>query len=151
MPKTSIRNWISGGVGVLLGAAAGFLMCHFSPPSDQLAGQKFTGDMQGTLAWRGVTGDVDGSGSVRAEIVERCAKTPDSLKCLRDNYRLLVMDAENGDPDGMVATAMALMSSTNCFDLERAGFWLKKAHSAGKDVSKQLESLADKSKPDRCR
>ncbi len=146
----SSRSWLWGGLGLLLGGALGFAACRLTSPVEPLVLQKFTSDVQATLAWRGVAGDDDGSGLVRADIVERCAKAPDNLKCLHDNYRFLVLDAENGNPDGMVATAMALMGSTYCFDMERAAFWFKKAHSAGRDVRKQFELLTEKSKPDRC-
>jgi hypothetical protein len=148
----NVRTWGVGFVFLLVGAAAAFGFDRSFHPSDNLTVPNgYSSDVQGTLGYRGISGDVDGSSQVRSEIVERCARSPDMLACMRGNYHLLLIDAENGSRDGMIATAMALTGSPHCTDLNRAQYWLYKARSLGKDVREAAALISPKLREYRCR
>lgn len=136
---------------VLIGGVGGFVAGRLVGSADGLTNPPPIADpLEATLVWRGVDGDLSGSMSVRSEIVDRCAKAPEMLRCMKDNYRLLVIDAENGSIDGMVATAISLTGSSHCGDLRRAASWLYKAHKLGKDISVSSRILREKAAQDRC-
>lgn len=138
-------------LGLMVGAAAGFGAAQFNAPSERLTVPNLPDDnLLALLTLRGVEGDRGGSLQARREIVERCQKTADMTDCLRANYPLLLIDAENGSPGGMIAVAAALAGSANCLDLQRASFWLVRAQSLGTDTGKLSGFLAGKARQQGC-
>jgi hypothetical protein len=155
MSRMTIRIWGVAGACLLVGTVGGFVAGSFTRPSGGLSLSHSFSDSQfdlvlATLVSRGIDGDLNGSMSARSGIVDRCAKVPGMLECMTGNYQLLLIDAENGSPDGMVATAIALTGSGNCADKSRAAFWLNKARALGKKASETSRLLIDASRQDRC-
>ena len=146
------RVWLVASCCLVIGASVGFGAARFMPSDHALVVPNVPrDDLVAYLTWRGVDGDLGGSIGMRMAIADHCATARTRIACMRDHYSLLVIDAENGDRDGMVATATALMGSRHCWDLRRARFWLAKAHSLGADISGPSKLLADASKSSGCR
>ncbi len=132
---------------LLAGATGGFVAGRVFPPDMGLVVPEVPdNDMMAYLTIRGIGGDPGGSMGSREFVVTTCDRAPDRLDCMKRNYPLLVIGAENGEADGMIATATALTGSRHCRDLDRAGFWLWKAQGLGKDVRAQKTLLAEKQK-----
>ena len=92
------------------------------------------------IGMKAVLGDRDASAAMTRAMTTDCAYSAGGESFCKGSRELFAMiDAENGNPDGMIAYANILSESDYCVDLYRAKFWLRRVEDTGrKTLDRQM-------------